>query len=132
LIEEYTEFLNECPQYYRAYYERAILYTHVGRYKEAIADNEILIKHNERLWYDALINKAKALYFMKEYGLALKSANRYFEVEEQTESEAYKIRAEIFKKLKMYDEYNEDMRKFKKKEKEEKKKKIVLSEMKKD
>ena len=100
MIEEYTEFLNECPQYYRAYYERAILYTHVGRYKEAIADNEILIKHNERLWSDALINKAEALYFMKEYGLALKSANRYFEVEEQTESEAYKIRAEIFKKLK--------------------------------
>lgn len=123
LIEEYTEFLNECPQYYRAYYERAILYTHVGRYKEAIADNEILIKHNERLWSDALINKAESLYFMKEYGLALKSANRYFEVEEQTESEAYKIRAEIFKKLKMYDEHNADMRMYKKKEKEEKKKK---------
>ncbi|MDO4756625.1 MAG: hypothetical protein Q4A54_09785 [Parabacteroides sp.] len=96
---------------YRAYYERAILYTHVGRYKEAIADNEILIKHNERLWSDALINKAEALYFMKEYGLALKSSNRYFEVEEQTESEAYKIRA--------------DMRMYKKKEKEEKKKKNI-------
>ena len=54
--------------------------------------------------------------------MALKSANRYFEVEEQTESEAYKIRAEIFKKLKMYDEHNADMRMYKKKEKEEKKK----------
>ena len=120
LIEEYTDFLNEYPKYYRAYHDRAILYTHVGRYKEAIADNDILIEHNERLWMVAVINKAEALFFLKEYGLALKCANRYFELDEKPETECYRIRSEIYKKLKMYEEYDADIQMIKKMEKEEK------------
>ena len=121
LIEEYTEFLNENPQYYRGYRDRAILYTHVGRYREAIADNDKLIEHNEWLWMEALINKAEALYFLKEYGLALKCAKRYFDLEEEPELEAYHIRSEIYRKLKMYDECDADIRMMKKLEKEKKK-----------
>ena len=98
------------PKYYRAYHDRAILYTHVGRYKEAIADNDILIEHNEWLWMVAVINKAEALFFLKEYGLALKYANRYFELDEKPEAECYRIRSEIYKKLKMYDEYDADIK----------------------
>lgn len=120
LIEEYTDFLNEYPKYYRAYCDRAILYTHVGRYKEAIADNDILIEHNEWLWMIAVINKAEALFFLKEYGLALKCANRYFELDDTPEAECYRIRSEIYKKLKMYDEYNADIEMIKKMEKEKK------------
>ena len=120
LIEEYTDFLNEYPKYYRAYCDRAILYTHVGRYKEAIADNDILIEHNEWLWMVAVINKAEALFFLKEYGLALKCANRYFELDEKPEAECYRIRSEIYKKLKMYEEYDADIQMIKKMEKEEK------------
>ena len=110
LIEEYTAFLNEYPKHYRAYFDRACLYTHVGRYKESVADNDILIEHDDYLWSKAYMNKAEALYFMKEYGLALKSANRYFEIEEEPVAEGYRIRAEIYKKLKMYEEYKADMR----------------------
>ena len=113
LIEEYTEFLNKYPKYYRAYFERAILYTHVGRYKEAIADNDVLIEHNEWLWMEAIINKAEALFFLKEYGLALKCANHYFELDEKPDSESYRIRSEIYRKLKMYEEYNSDIQKAK-------------------
>ena len=121
LIEEYTDFLNKYPKYYRGYFDRAILYTHVGRYKEAITDNDKLIEHNEWLWMEAVINKAEALCFLKEYGLALKCANRYFELDEQPESEAYHIRSEIYKKLKMYDECDADIRMMKKLKKEGKK-----------
>ena len=121
LIEEYTEFLNEYPKYYRAYFDRAILYTHVGRYKEAIADNDKLIEHNEWLWMESVINKAEALYFMKEYGLALKCTNHYFELDEKPDSESYRIRSEIYRKLKMYDECDADIRMMKKLKKEEKK-----------
>ena len=120
LIEEYTDFLNQYPKYYRAYHDRAILYTHVGRYKEAIADNDILIEHNEWLWMVAVINKAEALFFLKEYGLALKCANRYFELDEKPEAECYRIRSEIYKKLKMYEEYDADIQMIKKMGKEEK------------
>ena len=120
LIEEYTEFLNEYPKYYRAYFDRATLYTHVGRYKEAIADNDKLIEHNEWLWMEAVINKAEALYFLKEYGLALKCANRYFELDEKPEAECYRIRSEIYRKLKMYDECDADIRMIKKLKKEDK------------
>ena len=118
LIEEYTDFLNEYPKYYRGYFDRAVLYTHVGRYKEAIADNDILIEHNEWLWMEAVINKAEALFFLKEYGLALKCANRYFELDEKPEAECYRIRSEIYKKLKMYEEYDADIQMIKKMEKE--------------
>ena len=121
LIEEYTEFLNEYPKYYRAYFDRAILYTHVGRYKEAIADNDKLIEHNEWLWMESVIKKAEALYFMKEYGLALKCTNHYFELDEKPDSESYRIRSEIYRKLKMYDECDADIRMMKKLKKEEKK-----------
>ena len=121
LIEEYTDFLNEYPKYYRAYFERAILYIHVGRYKEAIADNDKLIEHNEWLWMEAIINKAEALFFLKEYGLALKCANHYFELDEKPDSESYRIRSEIYRKLKMYDECDADIRMMKMLKKEEKK-----------
>lgn len=124
LIEEYTDFLNEYPKYYRAYFDRAILYTHVGRYKEAIADNDKLMEHNEWLWMEAVINKAEALCLLKEYGLALKCANRYFELDENPEAECYKIRAEIFKKLKMTEEYETDLKKAKELEKKCKKKNL--------
>ena len=121
LIEEYTDFLNEYPKYYRAYFDRAILYTHVGRYMEAIADNDKLIDHNEWLWMESVINKAEALYFMKEYGLALKYANRYFELDEKPDAECYRIRSEIYRKLKMYEEYDADIKMMKKLKKEDKK-----------
>ena len=124
LIEEYTDFLNKYPKYYRGYFDRAILYTHVGRYNEGIADNDILIEHNEWLWMEALINKAEALLFLKEYGLALKCANRYFDLDEQPDSEAYRIRSEIYRKLKMYEECDADIRMMKKLKKEEKKSKL--------
>lgn len=124
LIEEYTDFLNKYPKYYRGYFDRAILYTHVGRYKEAIADNDKLIEHNEWLWMEAIINKAEALHFLKEYGLALKCANRYFELDEKPDSESYRIRSEIYRKLKMYDECDADIRIMKKLKKEEKKDKF--------
>lgn len=124
LIEEYTEFLNKYPKYYRAYFERAILYTHVARYKEAIADNDVLIEHNEWLWMEAIINKAEALFFLKEYGLALKCANHYFELDEKPDSESYRIRSEIYRKLKMYDECDADIRMMKMLKKEEKKDKF--------
>ena len=121
MIEEYTEFLNEYPKYYRAYFDRAILYTHVGRYKEAIADNDKLIDHNEWLWMEAVINKAEALFFLKEYGLALKCANRFFELDENPDTECYRIRSEIYRKLKMYEEYDADIKMMKKLKKEDKK-----------
>ena len=120
LIEEYTDFLNKYPKYYRGYFDRAILYTHVGRYKEAIADNDKLIEHNEWLWMEAVINKAEALFFLKEYGLALKCANRYFELDDKPEAECYRIRSEIYRKLKMYDECDSDIRMIRKMEKEKK------------
>ena len=121
LIEEYTDFLNKYPKYYRGYFDRAVLYTHVGRYKEAIADNDKLIEHNEWLWMEAVINKAEALCFLKEYGLALKCANRYFELDDKPEAECYRIRSEIYRKLKMYDECDSDIRMIRKMEKEKKK-----------
>ena len=67
LIEKYTAFINLNPKYYVAYRDRAVLYTHVGKYREAIADNQLLITHNERVWSDAVINKAEALFFLKDY-----------------------------------------------------------------
>ena len=67
---------------------------------------------------EAVINKAEALFFLKEYGLALKCANRYFELDEKPEAECYRIRSEIYKKLKMYEEYDADIQMIKKMEKE--------------
>ena len=113
MIKEYTEFITEYSKYYRAYFERAIPYTHVGRYKEAVADNDVLIEHNEWLWMKTIINKAEALFFLKEYGLALKCANHYFELDEKPDSESYRIRSEIYRKLNMYEEYNSDIQKAK-------------------
>lgn len=110
LVEKYTEFINRNPKYYAAYCDRAILYTHIGRYYEAVVDNQLLIAHNERVWSDAIINKAEALFFLKDYNEALKVANHYFEIGEEPTAECYRIRAEIFKALKMRDEYKADMR----------------------
>ena len=70
---------------------------------------------------EAIINKAEALFFLKEYGLALKSANHYFELDEKPDSESYRIRSEIYRKLKMYDECDADIRMMKKLKKEEQK-----------
>ena len=58
LIEKYTAFINLNPKYYAAYRDRAILYTHIGKYREAVADNQLLIR------------------IMKEYGRMLLSIRR--------------------------------------------------------
>lgn len=113
LIEKYTAFINLNPKYYVAYRDRAVLYTHVGKYREAIADNQLLITHNERVWSDAVINKAEALFFLKDYDEALSVANHYFTICDEPTAECYRIRAEIFRKLKMRDEYKMDMRAYK-------------------
>ena len=113
LIEKYTAFINLNPKYYVAYRDRAVLYTHVGKYREAIADNQLLIMHNERVWSDAVINKAEALFFLKDYVEALSVANHYFTICDEPTAECYRIRAEIFRKLKMRDEYKMDMRAYK-------------------
>ena len=120
LIEKYTAFINLNPKYYAAYRDRAILYTHIGKYREAVADNQLLITHNERVWSDAIINKAEALFFLKDYDEALKVANHYFAICEKPTAECYRIRAEIFRKLKMSYEYKADMRESKRLRKEEK------------
>lgn len=116
LIDELTEFINENPTHYASYHLRSILYTHVGKYNEAIADNQILIEHNERLWSCAIINKAEALYFLEKYNDALEVANYYFYVEreENYDADAFQIRGMIFKKLGMTKQYEEDMKRKKK------------------
>lgn len=113
LIEKYTAFINVYPKYYAAYRDRAILYTHVGKYHKAVADNQLLITHNERVWMDAIINKAEALFFLQDYDEALKVANHYFDICEAPIAECYRIRAEIFRELKMRDEYKADIREYK-------------------
>ena len=118
LIEKYTAFINLNPKYYAAYRDRAILYTHIGKYREAVADNQLLVTHNERVWSDAIINKAEALFFLKDYDEALKVANHYFAICEKPTAECHRIRAEIFRKLKMSDEYEADMRESKRLRKE--------------
>ena len=123
LIEEFTEFINNNPKNYKAHFFRAILYAHIGKFRESMADNDVLISHNEKLWSEAIINKAEDLYFLKEYELALKTANRYFEIVSSPSSECYRIRASIYKKLKMYDEYSADKHNQKRLQKEEKKRK---------
>lgn len=109
LIEKYTAFINLNPKFYAAYRDRAILYTHIGKYEEAIADSQLLITHNERVWPEAIINKAEALFFLKDYNEALKVANHYFAICDNPPAECYRIRAEIFRELKMRDEYRADM-----------------------
>lgn len=123
LIEEYTEFINNNPKFYKAYFQRAILYAHIGKFRESMADNDFLISHNEKLWTEAIINKAEDLFFLKEYELALKTANHFFEIESSPTSECYRIRASIYKKLKMYEEYSADKHNQKRLQKEEKKRK---------
>lgn len=118
LIEKYTAFINLNPKYYAAYRDRAILYTHIGKYREAVADNQLLVTHNERVWSDAIINKAEALFFLKDYDEALKVANHYLAICEKPTAECHRIRAEIFRKLKMSDEYEADMRESKRLRKE--------------
>lgn len=85
----------------------------IGKYREAVADNQLLITHNERVWSDAIFNKAEALFFLKDYDGALKVANHYFAICEKPTAECYRIRAEIFRMLKMSDEYKTDMREYK-------------------
>lgn len=113
LVKEYTEFINSNERFYAAYSKRAILYTHIGRYREAIADNQVLIDHDAKLWSSAIINKAEALFFLKQYEEALNVADLYFEMEASPDSESYRIRAEIYKKLKKKVEYKADMKEYK-------------------
>lgn len=113
LVKEYTDFINSDRLFYAAYSERAILYTHVGMYREAIADNQVLIDHNAKLWSSAIINKAEALFFLKQYEEALEVADFYFKTESEPTSECYRIRAEIYKKLKRKAEYKADMGEYK-------------------
>ena len=69
-----------------------------------------------------LTEYVQALCLLKEYGLALKCAYRYFELDENPEAECYRIRAEILKKLKMTEECEEDLKMAKELEKKVKKK----------
>ena len=106
MINELTDFINVNPTHYASYHLRAILYTHVGKYNEAIADNQILIDHNERIWVEAILNKAEALYFLGQYDVALQTIKHYIDAIgiENVEIDCYRIRAEIYKKLKMNSE----------------------------
>ena len=112
LINELTDFINVNPTHYASYHLRAILYTHVGKYNEAIADNQILIDHNERIWVEAILNKAEALYFLGQYDVALQTIKHYIDSIgiENVEIDCYRIRAEIYKKLKMNSEYKNDLK----------------------
>lgn len=112
LINELTDFINVNPTHYASYHLRAILYTHVGKYNEAIADNQILIDHNERIWVEAILNKAEALYFLGQYDVALQTIKHYIDAIgiENVEIDCYRIRAEIYKKLKMNSEYKNDLK----------------------
>lgn len=121
LIKEYTDFINSNSLFYAAYSKRAVLYTHIGKYREAIADNQILIDHDAKLWSSAIINKAEALFFLKQYEEALKVVDSYFETEDEPATESYRIRAEIYKKLKRRTEYEADIGKYKYLQKEQNK-----------
>lgn len=114
LVREFTEFINNNPKHYASYFYRAILYTHIGMYREAIADNDVLIEHNEILWVDAIINKSEALFFLKLYEEALVIANHYFEIENVPVAESYRIRSAIYKKMKMQNESIADRKMYKK------------------
>ena len=92
-------------------------------YREAIADNQVLIDHDAKLWSSAIINKAEALFFLGQYEEALKTAGFYFEKENEPDSECYRIRAEIYKKLQKKVEYKADMKEYKRLLKEEDKSK---------
>lgn len=123
LVKEFTDFINSNSQFYAAYSKRAVLYTHIGMYREAIADNQVLIDHDAKLWSSAIINKAEALFFLGQYEEALKTAGFYFEKENEPDSECYRIRAEIYKKLQKKVEYKADMKEYKRLLKEEDKSK---------
>jgi len=123
LVKEFTDFINSNSLFYAAYSKRAVLYTHVGMYREAIADNQVLIDHDAKLWSSAIINKAEALFFLGQYEEALKTAGFYFEKENEPDSECYRIRAEIYKKLQKKVEYKADMKEYKRLLKEEDKSK---------
>lgn len=112
LINELTDFINVNPTHYASYHLRAILYTHVGKYNEAIADNQILIDHNERIWVEAILNKAEALYFLGQYDVALQTIKHYIDVIgiENVDIDCYRIRAEVYKMLKMNSEYKNDLK----------------------
>lgn len=112
LINELTDFINVNPTHYASYHLRAILYTHVGKYNEAIADNQILIDHNARIWVEAILNKAEALYFIGQYDVALQTVKQYIDAIgiENVDIDCYRIRAEIYKKLKMNREYKKDLK----------------------
>lgn len=108
LIEKYTEFIKCHPKHYSAYFFRAVLYARIGKYQEAVIDNQILTRYDKWLWPEAHINKAEAFFFLEKYEDALVSVNRYFELVMNPVMRAYRIRAEIFNKLGRYEEEKED------------------------
>ena len=113
IIQRISEHINQYPKSYIAYYQRAILYGECGRYKEAIADNQVLIDYDEVLWSDALNNQAEEYCLLGKHEKALEVINHYFEVEEDPLPEAYCTRGEIYEKMGRLTEAEEDMKRYK-------------------
>lgn len=111
LIQLLTEHLNRFPTSYIAYLHRAALYAEVGRYEEAIADNQILIEYDELRWGIALNNQAEAYCLSGQHEKALETLNRYFDTRNETDivPQTYITRAEIYQKMGMMQEADEDL-----------------------
>lgn len=115
MIQLLTEHLNRFPTSYIAYLHRAALYAEVGRYEEAIADNQILIDYDEQRWGIALNNQAEAYCLSGQYEKALATINRYFEVfRKEIVPQVYCTRADIYKQMGMQQEAEEDMKQYRK------------------
>lgn len=115
MIQLLTDHLNRFPTSYIAYLHRAALYAEVGRYEEAIADNQKLIDHDEKRWGIALNNQAEAYCLSGQYEKALATINRYFEVcRKEIVSQVYCTRADIYKQMGMQQEAEEDMKQYRK------------------
>ena len=112
MIQLLTDHLNRFPTSYIAYLHRAALYAEVGRYEEAIADNQKLIDHDEKRWGIALNNQAEAYCLSGEYEKALETINHYFQTRNEADlvPQTYITRAEIYRKMGMMQEADEDLK----------------------
>ena len=118
-IQRITEHINLFPKSYIAYYLRAILYGECGRYKEAVADNQVLIDYDEVLWSNALNNQAEEYCLLGEYEKALEVINHYFDIEKDPMPEAYCTKGEIYEQMGMMKEAEEYMALYEKYKREE-------------
>lgn len=110
LIRQITMHINQYPTSYVAYFKRALLYTDIGRYEEAIADYQVLIDYDEELWCIALNNQAEAYCLLGQHEKALATINHYFDIENKPLSDVYYTRAEIYEKLGLTKEAEENMK----------------------